>query len=86
MKKLKKIPAFKNEDKERAFWDSHSSVDYIDWSKAKKGIFFNVKPTTRTISIRMPAITLAQLKLRANRMDVPYQSLIKQYVETALEK
>lgn len=86
MNKLKKIPEFKNEDKERQFWDSHSSIDYIDWSKAKKGIFFNVKPTTRTISIRMPVITLAQLKLRANRMDVPYQSLIKQYVEAALEK
>ena len=85
-KSIKKLPKFKNEGEERKFWDSHSSMDYIDWSKAKKGIFFNVRPTTRTISIRMPAITLAQLKIRANRMDVPYQSLIKQYVEAALEK
>lgn len=86
MKKLKKLPLFKSEDKEREFWDSHSSAEFIDWSKAKKGVFFKVKPTTRTISIRMPEITLARLKARANRMDVPYQSLIKQYLEAALEK
>ena len=86
MKKLKKTPIFKNEDREKAFRDNHSSMDYIDWSKAKKGIFFNVKPTTRTISIRMPAITLAQLKLSGQAYGCAVQSLIKQYVETALGK
>ena len=86
MKKLKKLPKFKNEDEEREFWFTHDSTEYLDWSKAKRGIFFDVKPSTRTISIRFPNITLAKLKQKANFMDVPYQALIKQYVEMGLKK
>jgi len=85
-KKLKKIPKFKNEDEEREFWDTHDSTEYVDWSKAKWGTFFDVKPSTKTISIRFPNITLAKLKQKANRMDVPYQSLIKQYVDMGLRE
>ncbi len=83
---FKKIPKFKNEEEEREFWYNHDSTDYVDWSKAKWGVFFDVKPTTRAISIRMPEITLSKLRNRANRMDVPYQSLIKQYVEMGLKE
>ena len=83
-KMLKNIPKFNNEDEEREFWNTHSSVDYVDWSKAKWGVFFDVKPSTQTISIRFPRTTLAKLKQRANFMDVPYQALIKLYVEDGL--
>jgi predicted DNA binding CopG/RHH family protein len=85
-KKLKKIPKFKNEDEEREFWETHSSMDYVDWSKAKYGIFFDVKPSTKTISIRFSNIILAKLKQKANYLDVPYQALIKQYVEMGLRE
>ena len=85
-KKLKKIPKFKNEDAEREFWNTHNSTDYLDWSKAKSGIFFDVKPSTKTISIRFSQITLAKLKQKANYLDVPYQALIKIYVEMGLRE
>ena len=79
MKKSKKrrIPKFKNEDEEREFWASHDSTDYIDWSEAKEVIMPNLKPTLKTISIRLPEIMLEELKLIANKRDVPYQSLMK---------
>jgi len=86
MKKLKKIPKFKNEDEEREFWYTHDSTEYVDWSKAKFGIFFDVKPTTKAISIRLPEMMIAKLKQKANRLDVPYQSLIKEYVDAGLNK
>lgn len=79
-KKLKKLPKFKNEDEEREFWDTHSSVDYFDWSKAKIGRFPNLKPTSRPISIRLPVSMIDQLKINANKINVPYQSLLKQYL------
>ena len=79
-KKLKKLPKFKNEDEERKFWDSHSSVDYFDWSKAQNVIFPNLKPTSRSISLRLPEYIISQVKVRANKLDVPYQSLMKQYI------
>ena len=85
-KKLKRIPKFSNEDEERKFWDTHSSVDYIDWSKAGQGVFPNLKMTSRPISIRLTTSMISSLKQRANRIDVPYQSLIKQYVADGLEK
>ncbi len=85
-KKLKKIPKFKTEDEEREFWDTHSSMDYIDWSKAKQGIFPNLKLTTQPISIRLTTSMIGQLKQRAHSINVPYQSLIKQYIANALEK
>lgn len=77
MKKLKKIPKFKSEDAERKFWSTHSTVDYLDWSKAKHAIFPNLKPTTESISLRLPLTLLHRLKVEANKRDVPYQSLIK---------
>jgi len=79
MKKSKKrrIPEFRNEDQEREFWTSHDSTDYIDWSEAREVIMPNLKPTLKTISIRLPEIMLEELKLIANKRDVPYQSLMK---------
>lgn len=79
-KKLKKIPKFRNEDEEREFWDTHSSIDYVDWSKAKNVIFPNLKPTSRSISIRIPEYIINLVKIKANKLDVPYQTLMKQYI------
>jgi predicted DNA binding CopG/RHH family protein len=80
MKKLKKVPVFKNEDEEFEFWSTHDSAEYIDWSKATKGSFPNLKPSTATISLRLPAWLLRELKIIANKQDVPYQSLLKMYL------
>ncbi len=78
MKKLKKIPKFKNEDEEREFWAIHDSTEYIDWSKAiKNPIFPNLKPSTESISLRLPKYLLERIKQLANYRDVPYQSLMK---------
>jgi len=77
MKKLKKIPKFKSEDEEREFWARHDSTEYIDWSKSKLTVFPNLKPSSKTISIRLPESLLESLKLLANKRDVPYQSLLK---------
>jgi predicted DNA binding CopG/RHH family protein len=74
---LKPIPKFSKEKLEQAFWDSADSTDYIDWSKAKTESFVNLKPSTTTISIRLPQSLLDSIKLTANAQDVPYQSLIK---------
>ena len=76
-KKLKPIPKFKNEDAERDFWAKVDSSEYFDWSKAEEVVFPNLKPSTRSISIRLPEWLLAHLKSLANFRDVPYQSLIK---------
>lgn len=73
----KKIPHFKNEDEEREFWAAHDSVEYIDWNKASVAVFPELKPSTKTISIRVPVQLLNSLKMLANEKDVPYQSLIK---------
>ena len=80
MPKKKQIPKFKNEDEERAFWDTHDSTEYIDWAKGKRVTLSNLKPSTRTISIRLPETMLEQLKLLANKRDVPYQSLLKLFL------
>lgn len=85
-KKFKKIPKFKNEDEERKFWDTHSSVDYIDWSKASQGIFPNLQMTSQPVSIRFTKSMINQLKLKANKINVPYQALIKQYVAMGLKE
>ena len=77
MKKLKKIPKFNKEDQEREFWSKSDSTDYIDWSKAKRVTFPKLKPSTKTISIRLPEHLIEELKTLANKKDVPYQSLIK---------
>ena len=78
MKKRKKIPKFKNEKQERNFWSKKDSVNYVDWSKAKEDLDFpNLKPSTKTISLRLPESLLNNLKMIANERDVPYQSFIK---------
>lgn len=76
-KKLKVIPRFKNEDEEREFWAKHDSTDYFDLSKAEPVIFPNLKPTTESISLRMPGYLLARIRALATSQGVPYQSLIK---------
>ena len=78
--KKKRIPKFKNEDEEREFWASNDSTNYIDWDKAKDVIMPNLKPTLKTISIRLPEIMIEELKLLANKKDVPYQSLMKIFI------
>ena len=84
MKKKLKIPKFKNEDEEREFWATHSSLDYFDWSKAAFVRFPNLKPSTETISIRLPKWMLDDIKVQANKKDVPYQSLIKGYIKQGI--
>jgi predicted DNA binding CopG/RHH family protein len=76
-KSLKPIPKFKNEAEERRFWESHDSTQYVDWSQAKPARFPNLKPSTQAISLRLPASLLDEIKIEANKRDVPYQSLIK---------
>lgn len=85
-KKLKVMPKFKNEDEERDFWGSHDSTEYIDWSKAKETIFPNLKPSTETISIRLPGYLLWRIKQLANKQDVPYQSLMKIFLSERVER
>lgn len=77
MKTLKKIPKFKNEKEERNFWLSHDSSEYVNYNKLENGNFPNLKPTTKTISLRIPEYLLDQIRQLANKQDIPYQSLIK---------
>lgn len=84
MKKLKKIPKFKNEDEEFQFWSTHDSTGYVDWSRAERAVFPNLKLTSKLISIRFSVSVLDRLKALANRQDVPYQSLIKKFVNEGL--
>ena len=80
MKKLKPVPSFKSEADERRFWETHDTADYLDWSNAERVRFPNLKPSTATISIRLPVSLLEQIKIAANKRDVPYQSLIKMWL------
>lgn len=84
-KKLLPIPKFKNEDAERAFWDKADSSLYFDWSKARHVKFPNLKLSTETISLRVPLGLLDDIKIEANKKDVPYQSLIKMYLNVAVK-
>ncbi|MGH7583647.1 MAG: BrnA antitoxin family protein [Gemmatimonadales bacterium] len=79
-KALKPIPKFANEDAERAFWATHDTTEYIDWSQARSVVFPNLRPSTETISLRLPSPLLADLKSLANERDVPYQSLLKVFL------
>ncbi len=83
---MKKIPKFKTDVEERDFWANADSTDYIDWSKGRRVILPNIKPSLRTISLRLPELMLEELKLIANKRDVPYQSLIKIYLSERLSK
>ena len=76
-KKLKPIPHFRTEAEEREFWETHDSTPYVDWSKAQRVTFPNLRPSTKTISLRLPQSLLNNIREEANRRDVPYQSLMK---------
>lgn len=79
-KKVKSIPKFRNEAEERRFWESHDSSDHVDWSKAERVRLPNLKPSTTSISLRLPLALLDRIKVAANKRDVPYQSLIKTWL------
>ena len=79
-KNLDPVPQFANEAAERAYWESHDSADHLDWSKATRARFPNLKPSTTSISLRVPVGLLDRIKIEANRRDVPYQSLIKMWL------
>jgi len=85
MSKKKKIPEFESEADEREFWASEDSAEYVDWSRGERISFPNLKPSTKTISIRLPESMLEELKVLANRRDVPYQSLLKVFLAERLE-
>lgn len=82
----RKIAKFDKEDDERDFWASHDSTDYVNWGRAKLLKPSNLRPTTRTISIRLPESMIERLKILANKRDVPYQSLLKMYVADKIEE
>ena len=84
MKTTKTIPTFKNENEERGFWEKNDTLEYLDTSKVKAVRFPNLKKTTKSISIRLPVDMLDELKVKANSMDVPYQSLIKMLLQEGL--
>ena len=84
-KNLKPIPKFRGEAAERKFWETHDSTDYVDWSKAERVRLPNLKPSTTAISLRLPVSLLDRIKVAANRRDVPYQSLIKVWLEEKLD-
>ncbi|MFZ3045549.1 MAG: BrnA antitoxin family protein [Desulfatirhabdiaceae bacterium] len=81
----KKIPAFKNEKEERIFWEQNDSSEYIDWSDADEVVFSRIKPSTRIITIRLPELMIEELKLIANKRDIPYQSLLKIFLAERIE-
>ena len=83
---MKQIPKFKNEDDERKFWETHDSTEFINWSHAKKITFSKLKPSVKKISLRLPEAMLEELKLLANKRDVPYQSLLKIFLAERIEK
>ncbi|HEY4697001.1 MAG: hypothetical protein A3J49_17055 [Gallionellales bacterium RIFCSPHIGHO2_02_FULL_57_16] len=85
-KQLKAVPKFAGEAEERAFWETHDSTDYLDWSKAQRVVLPNLKPTTKTISLRLPQHLLDSIKAAANSRDVPYQSLIKVWLQEKLRR
>ncbi|MCH9741553.1 MAG: BrnA antitoxin family protein [Epsilonproteobacteria bacterium] len=84
MKPTKTIPTFNNENEEREFWENHDATEYFDTSKVKMVRFPNLKKTTKSISIRLPVDMLDELKVKANSMDVPYQSFIKMLLQEGL--
>lgn len=85
LKKAKARPKTTDESVERRFWREHDTADFVDWTKAKSATFPNLKPSTRTISLRLPIALLHRLKIRANHDDVPYQSLLKILLAEALD-
>ncbi len=86
MKNIKLIPRFKNEKEERKFWLTHDSTKYVDWSRARRAVFPNLKPTYKSISLRLPSHMLDEIKLLANKKDVPYQSLMKVFLSEKVKE
>ena len=82
----KSIPKFNNEDEERDFWNKHDSSEYMNWKSAERTLFPNLKPSTRSISLRLPESLLDALRQMANERDVPYQSLIKIFLQERIER
>lgn len=80
------LPRFESEEEEQEFWAEHDSVDYVDWSRARRVVLPELKPSTRTISLRLPEMMLEEIKLLANRRDVPYQSLIKVFLAERIDQ
>jgi predicted DNA binding CopG/RHH family protein len=80
-KQQKVVPNFPSEAAERAFWEKNDSAEYLDWSKARRAAFPNLKPSTKTISLRLPEHLLDAIKVAANARDIPYQSLIKVWLQ-----
>ena len=85
-KKLNEIPNFNNEDEEREFWASNDSTEFVDWNTAGAAVLPKLKPSTKTISLRLSGSTLAKIRLLANKRDVPYQSLIKIFLNERIDK
>ena len=83
---MKKVPEFKNEDEEFEFWSTADSTEYVDWSKARQVKFVKLKPTLRTISVRLPVAMVEDLKILANQRNVPYQSLLKVFLAERLQR
>lgn len=82
----KKLPKFKDETAERKFWADHDSTEYINWDSAKRVVLPNLKPSQKTISLRLPEMMLAALKRLANKRDIPYQSLLKMFLAERIEE
>jgi predicted DNA binding CopG/RHH family protein len=84
--KKKPVPEFRSEDEEREFWAKQDSTEFVDWQSAQRRKFPNLKPTLRTISLRLPVSMIEDLKVLANKRDVPYQSLLKVFLAERLER
>jgi predicted DNA binding CopG/RHH family protein len=82
----KAIPTFRSDAEERIFWETHDTSPFVDWGKARVTVFPNLKPSTETISLRLPAALLAELKALANKRDVPYQSLLKVFLAERVDR
>jgi len=86
LKQLKPIPKFKSEQEERKFWQTHDSSKYLDWSKAEKASFPNLKLTSKPVTIRLPQSMIDRLKIKAHKKDMPYQTLMKDILFRGLAK
>jgi predicted DNA binding CopG/RHH family protein len=84
--KQEKIPSFQSEEEEREFWANHDATDFIDFSQAQQTLMPNLKPTLKTISIRLPEPLLESLKVLAHKRDIPYQSLMKMLLAEGIER
>lgn len=86
MNSLKDIPNFENEEEERTFWSNHDTTEYVDWDEAEVVVLPRLKPSTRSISLRLPESMLNELRVLANKRDVPYQSLIKIFLQERIDQ